>query len=40
VTGEAAGTAAALAEDFTTLSISCLQSALRQKGVKLHENEL
>ncbi len=40
VTGEAAGTAAALSDDFTTLSVPDLQDALRQKGVVLHENEL
>ncbi len=40
VTGEAAGTAAALTDDFTTLSVPTLQDALRQKGVVLHENEL
>ncbi len=40
VTGEAAGIAAALTDDLTTLSVTRLQSALRQSGVKLHESEI
>ena len=40
VTGEAAGTAAALTEDFASLSIEKLQSALQKNGVVLHVNEL
>lgn len=40
VTGEAAGVAAALCDDFTTLSVPLLQEKLRQNGVVLHENEL
>ncbi len=40
VTGQAAGTAAALSSDFTTLDIKLLQNALRADGVVIHENEL
>lgn len=40
VTGQAAGTAAALTDDFSTLDIGTLQRVLRKNGVKLHENEL
>jgi hypothetical protein len=40
VTGEAAGIAAALTDDFASLPIAVLQSALQEKGVKLHLNEL
>ena len=40
VTGEAAGTAAALTDDFTKLDISQLQCILRRNGVVLHEQEL
>lgn len=40
VTGEAAGVAAALSEDFTTLSVPELQAELRKNGVVLHESEL
>ena len=36
VTGQAAGTAAALGSDFNTLDISLLQQALAEDGVKLH----
>jgi hypothetical protein len=36
VTGQAAGTAAALANDFTKLDVSTLQEALVADGVKLH----
>lgn len=36
VTGEAAGTAAALGSDFTTLDISTLQKRLTAQNVKLH----
>ena len=40
VTGDAAGTAAALTDDFTKLDISQLQCILRRNGVVLHEQEL
>ena len=40
VTGEAAGTAAAMSDDFTTLDISTLQTRLRQNGVVIHEGDL
>ncbi len=40
VTGEAAGVAAALSDDFSALKTEKLQSALRAAGVKLHESEL
>ena len=37
VTGQAAGTAAALTEDFTKLSLPQLQQVLQENGVVLHE---
>ena len=40
VTGEAAGTAAAMADDFTRLSVPELQTVLRKNGVVIHESEL
>lgn len=40
VTGQAAGTAAALTDDFTALDVKRLQSALEANGVVLHENLL
>ncbi len=40
VTGEAAGTAAAMTDDFTTLDVKELQAVLVKNGVKLHENEI
>ena len=40
VTGEAAGTAAALTNDFTALDVRALQRRLQENGVRLHENEL
>lgn len=40
VTGQAAGTAAALSEDFTALDVAHLQKVLQENGVILHENEL
>ncbi len=40
VTGEAAGVAAAMTDDFTTLDISLLQKKLQEKGVVIHENDL
>ena len=40
VTGQAAGTAAAMTDDFTALDVSALQSKLKQNGVVLHEKDL
>ena len=40
VTGEAAGTAAAMASDLTALSVSELQKKLKSNGVKIHLDEL
>ena len=40
VTGQAAGTAAAITDDFTTLDIVNLQNILKQNGVILHEKDL
>lgn len=40
VTGEAAGTAAAMTDDFASLDVKQLQTALVKNGVVLHENEL
>ncbi len=40
VTGQAAGTAAALAENFTALDVARLQKILQNNGVVLHEREL
>ena len=40
VTGQAAGTAAALADEFSKMDITALQSVLRDNGVVLHEQEL
>lgn len=40
VTGQAAGTAAAMTDDFTALDVSRLQKTLEQDGVVLHEDEL
>lgn len=40
VTGQAAGTAAAMSDDFATLDVSALQAQLRRDGVKLHFDEL
>ena len=40
VTGQAAGTAAALTNDFETLSINKLQEKLVEDGVVLHEQDL
>lgn len=39
VTGQAAGTAAAMTGDFTQLNLEKYQSVLRQNGVLLHESE-
>ena len=40
VSGEAAGTAAALNCDFNKIDITALQHKLRHQGVKIHEKEL
>ncbi len=40
VTGEAAGLAAAMTDDFEKLDVAALQSELCARGVKLHESEL
>lgn len=40
VTGQAAGTAAAMTDDFSALNVKVLQEALKSNGVVLHENEL
>lgn len=40
VTGQAAGTAAAMTSDFSTLDVGALQARLRADGVILHESEL
>lgn len=40
VTGQAAGTAAALSEDFSTLDVKELQAVLQKRGVVLHEREI
>ncbi len=40
VTGEAAGTAAAMTDDFSSLDIKKLQRELKDNGVVLHESEL
>lgn len=40
VTGEAAGTAASMTDDFSTISIEKLQEKLRDQGVRLHINEV
>lgn len=40
VTGQAAGTAAAMTDDLTTLDVSLLQKKLAANGVKLHETEI
>lgn len=40
VTGQAAGTAAALSDDFSSLDPAVLQSALAAQGVVLHEKDL
>ena len=40
VTGQAAGTAAALTEDFSEMDIGRLQQTLKNGGVVLHEREL
>ena len=40
VTGQAAGTAAAMTDDFAALEVKKLQEELMRQGVKLHEKEL
>ena len=40
VTGEAAGVAAAMSSDFTTIDVSLLQKKLRERGVKIHIDEI
>ena len=40
VTGQAAGTAAAMTDDFSALHVSELQKALKNRGVVLHEKEI
>lgn len=40
VTGQAAGTAAALTDDFTAIDIDLLQKTLQKSGVILHEKDL
>ena len=40
VTGEAAGTAAAMTDDFTQTDIPRLQAQLRRQGVVIHEQDL
>ena len=40
VTGQAAGTAAAMTDDFTALDVKKLQKILEENGVVLHENQL
>ena len=40
VTGEAAGIAAAMTDDFASLDVEQLQAKLRSVGVVIHENEL
>jgi hypothetical protein len=40
VTGQAAGTAAAMTDDFTTLDVKALQKKLTDNGVVLHEKDI
>ena len=40
VTGEAAGTAAAMTDDFTKINIKKLQETLKNNGVMLHEKDI
>lgn len=40
VTGQAAGTAAAMTDEFSKLDIKALQQVLKNSGVVLHENEI
>ena len=40
VTGQAAGTAAAMTDDFSTLDVGTLQAVLRENGVVIHEEDI
>lgn len=40
VTGQAAGTAAAMTDDFSALSVNALQKQLEADGVIIHENDI
>jgi len=40
VTGQAAGIASAMTNDFSTLDVSELQNKLRQNGVVIHEEDI
>ena len=40
VTGQAAGTAAAMGDDFSKISVEMLQQKLQSAGVNLHEAQL
>ena len=40
VTGQAAGTAAAMTDDFTSLNVKDLQTELVKNGVVLHEKDI
>ena len=40
ITGQAAGTAAAMTDDFAALDVSALQANLEKDGVILHEKDL
>ena len=40
VTGEAAGTAAAMTDDMTNINVDLLRRKLRDAGIRLHESEL
>lgn len=40
VTGQAAGTAAAMTDDFSAIDVSKLQEALKNNGVVLHEKDI
>ena len=40
VSGEAAGTAAALSDDFTTMDVTVLQEKLVKQGVRLHHEDI
>ena len=40
VTGQAAGTAAAMSDDFTSLNVAALQAKLQKNGVVLHIKDI
>ena len=40
VTGQAAGTAAAMTDDFSSIDVSALQKQLVADGVVLHEEDI